>query len=403
MNTVETLSKVESQMRARLPDRWRHVNSRNLWLVMGGALLALILIFSWLLGGSATPPPSPPPPVRVATAQTRDIPVVEHTIGTVLANATVQVKSLVDGQLLSAAFKEGQLVKTGDVLFQIEPKPFEDALHQAEGALARDQATLASNQTDLGRYVVLAKHGAISAQLRDQTAAQVKSLTATTNADQAAVDKAKFDLSNAQIHSPIDGKTGPILIQPGNLIKSQDSNPLVVITQIQPVKVSFALPQTDLPMLQDQLHQNTLVVALSYRGGDAAAKPANAITAQVDFIGNAVDAKSGTIELRATYDNPDLRLVPGELVDVGVRLNTLRHAVVVPREAVNTGQTGRYVYVIGKDNTAKVRDVNVLYEDETITVLGNGIANGERVVTDGQLRLTPGVAVSVVPQRSASP
>jgi multidrug efflux system membrane fusion protein len=370
---------------------------------MGGAVLALILILSWLLGGSATPAPSPPAPVRVATAQTRDVPVVEHTIGTVLANATVQVKSLVDGQLLSAAFKEGQLVKTGDLLFQIEPKPFEDALHQAEGALARDQATLASNQTDLGRYVVLAKHGAISAQLRDQTAAQVKSLTATTNADQAAVDKAKFDLSNTQIHSPIDGKTGPILIQPGNLIKSQDTNWLVVITQIQPVKVSFSLPQTDLPVLQDRMRENALLVTLTFRNPAVPATISkNALTARVDFIGNTVDDRTGTIELRANYDNADFSLVPGEILDVNVQMNLLRHVVTVPREAVNTGQNGRYTYVIGKDNKAEMRDVTVLYESETASALSGGVASGERVVTDGQLRLTQGVAVTIVTARRAA-
>ena len=269
MNTVETLSKVESRLRARLPSRWRHVSSRMLWLATGGAVLCLILIISWLLGGPGAPLPSPPPPVRVATAQVHDVPVIEHTIGTVLANATVQVKSLVDGQLLSASFKEGQLVKTGDVLFQIEPKPFEDALHQAEGALAHDEATLASNQADLARYMALAKAGAVSTQLRDQTAAQVKSLSATVTSDKAAVDKAKFDLSNTQIRSPIDGKTGPILIQPGNLIKAQDTNSLVVITQIQPVKVSFSLPQNDLPISarQDARERASCNTELPQSGG----------------------------------------------------------------------------------------------------------------------------------------
>jgi membrane fusion protein, multidrug efflux system len=405
MNKVESFSKFESQLRDRLPARWRGISSRTLWLAAGGAAIVLILILRWLLSGLGGSNELPPPPVRVAVAQTRDVPILDHTIGTVLANATVQVKSLVDGQLLSASFKEGQLVKAGDVLFQIDPKPFEDALLQAQAAFDRDQALLKSSQTDLGRYSALAKRGFISAQQRDQTAAQVKSLAGTVASDQAAIHKAKLDLDYAQIRSPIDGKTGPILIQPGNIIKAQDANPLVVITQIQPVKVSFALPQTDLPRLQDRLRENTLVVTLTYRGGAGAAPatPGKTIAAHVDFISNAVDEKTGTIELRATYDNPDLRLVPGELVDVAAQLDVLHNAVVVPRDAVNTGQNGQYIFIIDRNNLAQMRDLHVLYEDETIAAIGKGVAAGERVVTDGQIRLTSGVPVTIVPSRGEAP
>lgn len=402
MNSIESLSQFELKLRSRLPARLRAMSPRTLWLIAGCTLIVLIVVLYRLFGGPGAPV-APPPPVRVVAAITRDVPVVDHTIGTVLANATVQVKSLVDGEILSAPFKEGQLVKAGDVLFQIDPKPFEDALRQAEAALARDQATLGNSQRDLGRYNALAKSGFVTAQQRDQTAAQAKSLSATVASDQAAIDKAKLDLGYAQIRSPIDGKTGPILIYPGNLVKANDTNALVVINQIQPVKVSFALPQTDLPQLQDRLRENALGVTLGYRGSVASAKPDNAIHARVDFIGNSVDDKTGTIELRAAYDNPDLRLVPGELVDVAVQLNLLRHVVVVPRDAVNTGQNGPYIFVIDRNNKAETRDVRVLYEDETTAAIGAGIAAGDRVVTDGQVRLTPGVVVSIVPQQVNTP
>jgi membrane fusion protein, multidrug efflux system len=343
-------------------------------------------------------------PVRVATASRGDIPVIVRTIGTVLANSVVTVKSQVDGPLLSANFKEGQMVHKGDLLFRIDPAPFEAALRQAQAQVERDQAQLVSAQADADRAVMLAERGIVSAQQRDQLVATAKALAASIAADKAAVDKAQLQLSYTTISSPIDGKTGPYIVYPGNQVHANDAAGLITITQIQPVKISFDLPQTDLPQLQDRMGEGDLVAGVTIRK-DVAATVANAtdtpsaemeIPVKVDFIGNEVDARTGTVELRATFDNPDLRLVPGELVDVAVRLQTLKNTITVPRDALNVGQDGDYVYVVDSDAKAMTRPVKVLYQDQQIAALASGVQPGERVVTDGQLRLSPGAKVAVV-------
>jgi multidrug efflux system membrane fusion protein len=360
------------------------------------------------------------PPVRVAVAGTRDVSVVVRTIGTVLANSTVVVKSQVDGPLLAAMFREGQMVKKGDLLFRIDPAPFEAALRQSQAAVERDKAQFDSAKADADRAVMLADRGIVSAQQRDQLVATSKALAASIAADQAAVERAQLNLGYTTIRSPIDGKTGPYTINAGNQIHANDTAGLVTITQIQPVMISFNLPQGNLPQLQDRMREDKLIVDVAIRndvtatGGGAAATPptvtaANAaasdmeIPVKVDFIGNTVDARTGTIELRATFDNPDLRLVPGELVDVKATLQTLNNAVTVPREAVNVGQEGNYVFVIDKDMKAQMRPVKVLYQEPTLAALGSGVAPGERVVIDGQLRVTPGAVVSITAPEGQNP
>jgi len=351
------------------------------------------------------------PPVRVAIANTRDVAVTVRTIGTVLANSVVTVKSQVDGPLLSARFKEGQMVKKGDLLFRIDPAPFEAALRQAQAAVAQHQAQLASAQADADRAVMLSDKGIVSTQQRDQLVATAKALAASVASDQAALDRAKLNLDYTSIYSPINGKTGPIIVYPGNQVHAADAGGLVTINEIQPVKISFNLPQGDLPQLQDRMHEGTLVAGVMLRS-DATAAAANItdqsggdrdIPIKVDFVGNSVDDKTGTIELRATFDNPDLRLVPGELVDVSVRLETLSQAVTVPREAINIGQNGNYVFVVDSATKAQMRPVTVLYQDQSIAALGAGVQSGDRVVTDGQLRLTPGAQVQISEPAAATP
>jgi multidrug efflux system membrane fusion protein len=348
-------------------------------------------------------------PVRVALAETHDVPVIVRTIGTVLANSTVTIKSQVDGPLLSAGFREGQMVKKGDLLFRIDPAPFEAALRQSQAAVQRDQAQLASAQADADRAVMLADRGIVSAQQRDQLVATAKALAATVAADQAATERAQLNLDYTTIRSPVDGKTGPLIVYPGNQVHANDATGLIMITEIQPVKITFNLPQGDLLQLQDRMREGTLVTEIAARG-DVAVTPAagadkadQAIPVKVDFIGNAVDDKTGTIELRATFQNPDFRLVPGQLVDVSANLETFKNVVTVPREAVNVGQDRNYVYVIDKDMKAQLRDVKVLYEDQRIAALGSGVQPGDRVVIDGQLRLTPGATVSITRSEGDSP
>jgi multidrug efflux system membrane fusion protein len=348
------------------------------------------------------------PPVRVATATVGDIPVMVKTIGTVLANSTVLVKSQVDGPLLAASFREGQMVKKGDLLFRIDPAPFEAALRQSQAQMQRDQAQLASAQADADRAMMLAERGIVSAQQRDQLVASAKALAATVEADKAAVERAQLNLGYTTIRSPINGKTGAYIVHPGNQVHASDQAGLVNITEIQPVKISFNLPQGDLPQLQNRLNEGALIAGVTVRSDIAVAAATLAdsadkeIQVKVDFIGNVVEARTGTIELRATFDNPDLRLVPGELVDVSVRLETLRKTVIVPRDSVNVGQGGNYVFVVDSDGKAQMKPVRVLYQDQAIAALGSGVEENDRVITDGQLRVTPGAPVVITEPEGVS-
>lgn len=359
--------------------------------IAAGALLAALIVWRLFFSGGGHPPPAPPPPVRVALAQVRDVTVQEHTIGTIVANNTVQVTSRVEGQLVSAHFKEGDIVHKGDLLFQLDPRPFQAALAQAVAMQQRDEASLVSARNDAARYAALAAQGAASKSQTDQFTAQAKALAATVAADKANAETARLNLIYAQIRAPIDGKTGPMLIQPGNVVPANGTNPLVTITQIQPVKVSFFLPQSDLPRIQSQMRSRQLFAALQTHDASN-----TRLTAPVDFIGNAVDNATGTVELRATFHNEDLRLVPGQLLDVSVSLARLPHAVVVPRDAVNQGPDSRYVYVVTPQNIAKMAPVTVLYDDGKMDAISGAVRAGDRVITDGQLRVVPDQAVAVL-------
>ncbi|HUD50547.1 efflux RND transporter periplasmic adaptor subunit [Parvibaculum sp.] len=372
--------------------------SPRIVLVGAGALLvAGFMLHGYLKPSTADQKAADLPPVTVATAQLRDVPVYAQAVGTVMANATVQVKSRVDGQIVEAGFKEGQLVRKGDLLFQIDSAPYEAALRAAEANLQRDEAQLANARLDLGRATKLVKSGYGSQQTRDAANAQAKALTGTVAADRAAIDQAKLQLGYTEIRSPIDGKTGPFLVDVGNIVTAAAGTPLVIITQIQPVKISFALAQQNLPKLQQRLADKALVASLKTRDDKA-----DDVTAPIDFIGNTVNAQSGTIELRATYENADMRLVPGEFVDVRVRIDDLKQAVTVPRDAVNTGQAGPYVYAITADDKVELRKVTVLHQNEEIAAVEGAIKDGENVIVDGQLRVAPGMAVKIVTRGPAT-
>jgi multidrug efflux system membrane fusion protein len=380
-----------------IPAAIRRANSRTR-LVIGAAAAAGAIAIAWGLAWILAPaPPSerPPAPVKVAEIRRANVTVVEHTLGTVVANATVQVTARVDGQLMSAGFKEGDMVRAGQSIFRIDPRPFQAALEQARATLAKDEAQLKNAQNDKARYDTLFKAGAASSQQRDQADASAKSLAATVQADRAALNMAKLNLGYTDIRSPIDGKTGPILIQPGNLVTANGSNPLVVITQVRPVKVSFSLPQSDLPRIQERARQHALMASVDVH--DASGKR---ITAPVDFIGNAVSNTTGTIELRATFPNDDLKLVPGQLIDVAVGLNTLANALVAPREAVNVGPDGRYVYVVDANGVAQLRKVEVLFDGGGPIAVAGHLRAGDRVITEGQLRVEPGKPVRIVGDRA---
>jgi multidrug efflux system membrane fusion protein len=387
-----------------LPTRLKGVSPRLILIGLVVAAAVGYALYSLLAGpGDAARGPrgeADPAPVRIAEAVLTNVPVTTRTIGTVLANATVEIKARIDGQIIAAPFREGQLVRQGDLLFQLDPKPWREVLRQAQAALTRDSAQLESARAIANRTQRLSRIGGASAQERDIAIANARALAGTVAADQAAVAQAKLQLGYTQIRAPFAGKTGPILVHPGNLVTANSAEPLVVLTQLQPVKISFALPQSDLPALQDRLNDGTLMAVVGVRNETGTPVPGaiRDIPVKVDFIGNTVSETTGTVELRATFENPDLRLVPGEQVDVTVRLAVLANVVKVPREAVNVGQRGNYVFVVEKGK-ATMRDVQVLYQDEQIAALKSGVRAGETVVTDGQLRLTPGKAVSVVRER----
>ena len=331
-------------------------------------------------------------PVRVALVQKRDMPVVERSLGTIMAYDTVELTARVQGTLDRANFKEGQLVKKGDILFQIDPRPFQAALAQAVAIYQKDQAQLQNALLDQQRYTALSKQGAISTQQRDAANANAAVLTATIAADKAAVDTARLNLEYTQIRSPIDGKTGPMLIQPGDMINGPASPaaPLIEIAQIRPIKVSFTLPQSDLPRIQARQKTGRLLALLSVPNGTGAP-----LEAPVDFISDAVSNQTGTIELRVTYPNDDLSLVPGQLVNITAQLDDIPGALVVPRDAVNNGPNGTFVFAV-KDGRANEVPVGVLADDGTSAAVSGALAAGDTVVVEGQLRVVPGGDVRVI-------
>jgi len=353
--------------------------------VIGAVALGLALGGFWYLTHIAAPPArrAAIAPVKVGTVEIGNMPVVEHTIGTVMANSTVQVNSRVQGQMLQAFFKEGQMVKAGDVLFQIDPRPYK-AIH--DNALA----SMATTRAKADRYAHLKEQNAVAPQ--DYEDAEAAYLQAKAN-----VEAARLNLEYTTITAPISGKTGPILIQPGNMIAaataSTTASSLVTINEIQPVKISLSLPQSDLPRIQAMQAKGGLNILIGMH--EAGGKD---IRVPVNFIGNAVASMTGTIELRASYPNPDMALVPGQLVDVTVALAEIPGAIQVPREAVNTGPDGQFVYRV-KDGRAEQVPVKVQFDDGVDDAVSGGLQKGDAVITDGQLRVLPGAKVNVTGQK----
>jgi multidrug efflux system membrane fusion protein len=318
------------------------------------------------------------------------MPVIERSLGTVLANTTVQLTARVQGTLERAYFQEGQFVRKGELLFQIDPRPFQIALAQAKAVYQRDQAQLSNANRDKDRYFALRDQGAISTQQRDAAATNADVMIATVAADKAAMETAQLNLDFTQIRAPIDGKTGAVLVQPGNMVAANGTSVLVTITQVKPVKIAFTLPQTDLPRIQERHAANKLIASIDAKDGSG-----RTLSAPVDFTNNAVNAQSGTIELRTSFANEDLALVPGALVNVAVQLNDIPNAPVIPRDAVNDGPEGSFVYVV-KDGKAVERPVSVLFDDTKDAAISGDVAVGDHVIVEGQLRVVPDGPVHVL-------
>ncbi|HUI18447.1 MAG TPA: efflux RND transporter periplasmic adaptor subunit [Alphaproteobacteria bacterium] len=333
---------------------------------------------------------APLPPVVVATVSQQAMPVQYSTIGTVQQYTTVSIKSLVDGQIFKAGFQEGQYVHRGDLLFQIDPRPFQAALQQAQANLERDKAQAVRADLDLKRYTELSKKEWSSQQQFEQARATADGAHASVLADQAAIDQAKLNIEYSQIRSPIEGRTGNMLINVGNLVKANDTAALVMINQTRPIYVAFSIPQQNLPDVRQRMAAETLQIEVTIPG-DARAPERGDVT----FINNQVDVTTGTIQLKATFPNADDRLVPGQFVNVVMILSTMANALVIPSEAVQMGQRGAYVYVVKPDKTVEQRAVDVGPQQHSTSVITRGLSAGEQVVTDGILRLFPGAKVEV--------
>lgn len=357
--------------------------------------------------------------MSVALATIESVPIELRAVGTVEPAATVQVKSQIAGQLMSVHFAEGADIKKGDLLFEIDPRPYREALRQAEAALARDtaqmrqaeanvahdQAQAQSADADAARNTQLAKEGILSQSQAEQTRATaaalhesiranqaaVESAKAAIDADKASIDNAKLNLSYCEIRSPMDGRAGNLLVQPGNQVKVSDV-PLVVINKITPIFVSFGVPQQHLPAIRANSARHKLTVRAALQGD-----PSKTAAGVLSVIDNAVDTATGTIRLKASFNNENRFLWPGQFVNVVLTLDTQNDATVVPSEAVQAGQRGQMIYVVKTDQSVEPRMVTVGANYGRKIVIEKGVSPGETVVTDGQLRLFPGAHVKTVP------
>jgi membrane fusion protein, multidrug efflux system len=369
-----------------------------------GSIVIVAVVAIWRLGPGAevkhavaqTQPPGIP--VTAGTVLAQDVPVFLNGIGTVQAYNMVSIKSRVDGQILKLNFKEGDEVKEGDPLFQIDPRPFQAALEQAQAAKQKDEAQLAGAKLDLERYSKLLGTGYQTRQSYDNQTALVAQLQAAIKGDEAQIDTAKLNLGYADIRSPIDGRLGAKLVDKGNLVHASDNAPLVTITELKPIFVSFTLPQETLDDLRENNKQSPLVVrAYSGDGNKELAE------GKLTLIDNSIDQSTGTIHLKARFDNEDERLWPGEFVSLRVVLATRHDVATVPSQTVQQGPNGHYAYIIKPDNTVERRAVDVAAVQDGIAVVTKGLTPGERVVVDGQYRLTDGARVNIrAPEQSGA-
>ncbi len=382
--------------------------------------MAVLLLTSCSAQKAQTAGAPPPVPVSVATATQESLPVEIHAIGVVEPSETVQVKSQIGGELMNVRFVEGADIHKGDLLLEIDPRPYREALRQAEAAQARDGAQLRQAEANLARDAAQSKFASADAARNEEMAkaglvprvqsdqsrtnadalqesiradqAAVESARAAIESDRAAVDRAKLDLTYCEIRSPISGRAGNLLVHAGNLVKANGDNALVVINRIKPIFVTFAVPEGKLAAVRQANSVRKLPVEVSLQN-----EPGRRARGVLSVIDNTVDANTGTIRLKATMQNEAGILWPGQFVNVSLTLDTLRNATVLPAEAVQPGQQGQLVYVVKPDKTVESRNVTVGPAVGRKVIIEKGVAPGETVVTDGQLRLFPGARIEPVP------
>jgi len=335
--------------------------------------------------------PAEAAPVTVANVARQDVAVEVRAIGHVEPFTTVAVKARVGGQVIRVGFRDGQDVRRGDLLFQIDPRPYQAALAQARAQLERDRAIARNAEEDVKRYTDLVQKDYVTREQYDATRATAAAALASAKADEAAVQNAQLQLSYCTVTAPISGRAGSVLVYPGNMVKGNDDNPLVVLNQIQPVYVSFSVPESSLGQIRERLRPGGKMKVSAAASGN----PSKSQTGELSFLNNSVDPGTGTILLKGTFPNENEALWPGEYVDVVLTLATEPKAIVVPSQAVQTGQAGQYVWVVKNDLTVESRPVTVARTQGPLSIVAKGLEEGERVVTDGQLRLAPGAKVQV--------
>ncbi|NTZ87571.1 MdtA/MuxA family multidrug efflux RND transporter periplasmic adaptor subunit [Burkholderia metallica] len=332
-----------------------------------------------------------PQPVQVATATQSEMPIVLSALGTVTPLANVTVKTQLSGYLQSVSFQEGQIVRKGDVLAQIDPRPYQVALENAEGTHARDAALLATARLDLKRYQTLLSQDSIASQTVDTQASLVKQYEGAVKTDQAAIDSAKLNLTYARITAPVSGRVGLRQVDPGNYVTPGDANGIVVITQLQPMSVIFTTSEDNLPQILKQVNAGQKLSVTAYNRNNTVPLE----TGSLATLDNQIDTSTGTVKLRASFDNKEGMLFPNQFVNTRLLVDVMRNATIVPTSAVLTGSIGQFVYVVKPDNTVTVRKVTIGPVDGERTSIVSGIALGERVVTDGSDRLREGSKISI--------
>ncbi|MGS0893386.1 MdtA/MuxA family multidrug efflux RND transporter periplasmic adaptor subunit [Burkholderia stagnalis] len=332
-----------------------------------------------------------PQPVQVAAATQGEMPIVLSALGTVTPLANVTVKTQLSGYLQTVAFQEGQIVKKGDLLAQIDPRPYQVSLENAEGTLARDQALLATARLDLKRYQTLLSQDSIASQTVDTQASLVKQYEGTVKTDQAAIDSAKLNLTYARVTAPVTGRVGLRQVDPGNYVTPGDTNGIVVITQLQPMSVIFTTSEDNLPQILKQVNAGQKLSVTAYNRNNTVPLE----TGSLATLDNQIDTSTGTLKLRANFDNKEGLLFPNQFVNTRLLVDVMRNATIVPTSAVLTGSIGQFVYVIKPDNTVTVRKVTTGPVDGERTSIVSGVAVGERVVTDGSDRLREGSKISI--------
>ena len=369
-------------------------------LIMLAVLVPLGAAVTWYaVYGTANPArPVPGPktadaavPVMIAEARREDVPVFLTGLGTVTAYNSVLIRSRVDGQILKLDFSEGQEVRAGDTLVEIDPKPLKALLSQAQAGMAKDQAQLANAKLDLTRATQLQNSGSVTKQQFDAARALVDQIDASTKVDEAVIDAAEVQLGYTTIRTPIDGRVGTRLVDVGNLVRASDTTGIVTVNQIKPIFVAFDLPSDSLPRVRAKMKAGDLsVTAVDNHGKDLA-------TGRLTVVDNHVDAATATVRYKADFDNADEVLWPGQFVSVRLQLDIRQNAITVPSVAIEHGPDGAFVYIVDANHVVGKRPVMVGLANGTVTVVDEGLQPGEQVITDGQYRVQAGTTVSILP------